>query len=929
VADRSLVVRLRAEIAGFKQAMKDAAKAVRGVSDATGDAEQQTSTLTDRMRHSAEEHQQAWEKVGKTMLITGGVIGAGVGLAVKSFADFDKEMSQVRAVSGASSSEMEKLSAAALQAGADTKFSATEAAQATGELAKVGISTSDILGGALTGSLDLAAAGNLDLADAATISGQAMKLFGLQGKDVGHIADVLAAGANKSAADVTDLAQALSQGGLVAAQTGLTLDDTVGTLSAFADNALLGSDAGTSFKTMLQRLNPQSAEAQKLMDQLGLSAYDAQGNFVGIAQYAGKLQDALGKMSVEQRNAAMQTLFGSDAVRAANVLYKLGADGVRDYVSAVNDQGAAARVAAINMDNLAGDVEQLRGSIETGLTQAGAGANDALRALTQSGTAAVNFVNNLPGPLIQVGLGFAAVTSAALLTGGAITTLMAKSVAARATMVELGITSQVTATRMTAAAKGAGILAAAIVGVSAAGAAFDTVAGRQAQTGNAAAESLLAYAKAGRDAKGVTDLTSKGFKDLDQSIGLALRSGAWSTVKEFFADFGTLGIVSTNMDEAKEFFKETDAGLANLVSSGHAAEAQKLFDQVATAAQKQGYSIGQVNDLLPAYSGALVTAKASAAGAIAPTEQLGGSINGVQVSAEDTTDAIDKLVQSLADAGLVQLSARDASRQFQQALADAAAEAKKGKKTLSEHSEEGRKNAASLDAVASAAIRQAQSIYDSTKATKGTGPAEEAFRQSLVKSRDSLVATARKFGMSRDEAEKYADKVLNIPAVKSTKVTLSGAEAAITEATRIARAIAKIPGRKTIDVVTRKIGAQGGNMMASGGYVVGPGTSTSDSVPAQLSAGEYVVKAAAVQKYGVAAFDRLNAMRFAAGGFVPASGVASSVSVSAPAVSMPSQLVVVDAGGQLMGTLMVAADQRIAAYDREQSRSLRSGAGRR
>src|SRR5690606_33018738 len=118
------------------------------------------------------------------------------------------------------------------------------------------------------------------------ISAQAMNIFKLEGKDVAYIADVLAAGANKSAADVGQLGDALRQGGLVAAQMGLGLEDTVGVLSLFADNALIGSDAGTSFKTMLQRLTPTSKEQAKAMREIGLSFFDAEGAFVGIEEAA-------------------------------------------------------------------------------------------------------------------------------------------------------------------------------------------------------------------------------------------------------------------------------------------------------------------------------------------------------------------------------------------------------------------------------------------------------------------------------------------------------------------------------------------------------------------------------------------------------------------------------------------------------------------
>jgi len=184
-------------------------------------------------------------------------------------------------------------------------------------------------------------------------------VFELKGSDVSHVADLLAAGAGKAQGSVDDMGMALKQSALVAKQTGLSIEDTTGALAQFASAGLLGSDAGTSFKTMLQRLTPQSDEAADLMNQLGLNAYDASGQFIGLEAYAGKLRDGLSRLTPEARNAALATLFGSDAVRAAAVLYEGGAEGVRKWREAVDDSGFAAAQAAILMDNLAGDVEQL------------------------------------------------------------------------------------------------------------------------------------------------------------------------------------------------------------------------------------------------------------------------------------------------------------------------------------------------------------------------------------------------------------------------------------------------------------------------------------------------------------------------------------------------------------------------------------------
>lgn len=292
-------------------------------------------------------------------------VAHGITDTIKVAANFEASMNRLGAVSGASAGQMKQLQQAALDLGKSTKFSASEVASAESELAKAGVAVADILGGALKGSLSLAAAGNIELADAATVAAQAMNIFNLAGSDVEHIADVLAAGANKSAADVGQLGQAMQQAGLMANNAGLSLEETVGTLALFADNALIGSDAGTSLKTMLAALAAPSNEAAQAMAELGISAYDAKGNFIGISEFAGILQEKLGGLTQAQRDAALATIFGRDASRAALLLLEAGKGTVEEYTTAVNDSGAAARAAAANTAGAAGAWEQLQGAIET------------------------------------------------------------------------------------------------------------------------------------------------------------------------------------------------------------------------------------------------------------------------------------------------------------------------------------------------------------------------------------------------------------------------------------------------------------------------------------------------------------------------------------------------------------------------------------
>jgi TP901 family phage tail tape measure protein len=426
MAERSVTAVFRANVAQYQAAMAQMRQSTRDVSR--------------EITKHATENKQAWTQLGVGVGAAGAAIAVALGKSVSMAADFNREVSAVGAVSGATASELQALSKAALAAGADVDLAgvtAAGAAKAQTELARAGLATADILGGALKGSLSLAVAGQLDQARAATLTAQALNVFQLEGADAAHVADVLTAAANKSATTVDQMGDAIRQGGLLAAQTGLSLEETVGTLAAFADNALIGSDAGTSLKTMLQRLSPQSDEAARTMEQLGFSAFDAQGEFVGMEELARRLQAALGDMTDEQRLATMQVLFGSDAVRGANVLYNQGAEGIARYVSAVDDQGAATRMAAAMTDNLRGDLEALGGAIETAMIKAGTDADGVLRALVQSATGVVNTFNELPDGARKAAVAVGGVTSATLLASGGFLIAAPRIVSTRKALADL------------------------------------------------------------------------------------------------------------------------------------------------------------------------------------------------------------------------------------------------------------------------------------------------------------------------------------------------------------------------------------------------------------------------------------------------------------------------------------------------------------
>ncbi|WP_368115602.1 phage tail tape measure protein, partial [Bifidobacterium adolescentis] len=279
----------------------------------------------------------------KSALIASGMTAAGLAVAafgvaaVKMAADFDQQMSTVQANTGATSAQMDQLRAAAIEAGASTVYSATDSADAINDLGKAGMSVTDILAGGLTGALNLAASDGMAVGDAAEYMANALSMFHLKGSQASQVADTLAAGAGKAVGNVSDFGEALNNCGAQANSFGMNVQETTGVLALFAQNGTIGAEAGTQLNSMLMKLAAPSAEAANTMKELGISAYDAQGHFVGMANFAGQLQKAEKGLTDEQRNQANATIFGSYAIKAANYLYEAGESGVNKWTKAVSE----------------------------------------------------------------------------------------------------------------------------------------------------------------------------------------------------------------------------------------------------------------------------------------------------------------------------------------------------------------------------------------------------------------------------------------------------------------------------------------------------------------------------------------------------------------------------------------------------------------
>lgn len=404
------------------------------VQKTTKDIKEQSSSLGKlqaEWRQTSEEARQSMGNVfdqagaaGRNMTVAGVGLAAGLGATVKTAADFEKELSNAKAVSGATTEEMAKLKQAALDMGATTSFSASQAASAMTELMKGGMSADQVLSGGLKSALDLAAAGELNMAEAAEYIIKSMGPFQIAASQSGDIANILAGAANASATDVKQMGFAMSQVGNIAAQMGLDLKDSATTIALFAQKGLEGSDAGTSMKTMLMRLVPSTKEATEAFKQYGFINkegknifFDSNGQLKNMSEVAGILKNSLGGLTAEQQQMAMSTMFGSDAIRAAAILTKEGSEGFNAMAESMS-KVTAADVAEEKLNNLHGAVTLLKSSVSTAAITVGDALVPAIKTVAGSLKSAVDGFNKLPGPVKQGIAVTAALAAGLLLVGG-------------------------------------------------------------------------------------------------------------------------------------------------------------------------------------------------------------------------------------------------------------------------------------------------------------------------------------------------------------------------------------------------------------------------------------------------------------------------------------------------------------------------------
>lgn len=770
--NKNIVIRLMADTASYEAAMTRAGSTAK--------------TVASGMENTGR----------KSALIASGMTAAGLAVAafgvaaVKMAADFDQQMSTVQANTGATGAQMDQLRAAAIEAGASTVYSATDSADAINDLGKAGMSVTDILTGGLSGALNLAASDGMAVGDAAEYMANALSMFHLKGSQASQVADTLAAGAGKAVGNVSDFGEALNNCGAQANSFGMNVQETTGVLALFAQNGTIGAEAGTQLNSMLMKLAAPSAEAANTMKELGISAYDAQHHFVGMANFAGQLQKAEKNLTDEQRNQANATIFGSYAIKAANYLYEAGESGVNKWTKAVSESGYAAEQAAAKNNNLKGDLENLSGSMESLMISVGEGAQGPLRKMVQGLDTLVDAFAGLPSGAQQtlvvmaslvgvfgavhkaagnlngstsrmannIGLAIDPIQRVKTALGSAQTAFQmfkASSMSASEQMEAFG-TSASKAQLKTAGFKAVGSSIMSLLGgpwgiaLTVAGAALSAFISQQ-QKAKAASEQLESALESGSDvaseiAGAYQDMSSGGVK-----LTTWLDDAGISLTDMTSAAMGNEAALKRVNKQIKEIDKPGIGGTAAAAIKKALKEESKAYDDASKKANEKSKAAKNAVDA----DGKSASAAKEAASA---NKELGSS-------ASDASSQIDDLVQALFGLESGNLTADQAVDQLNQKIGELSKTCEdngivfdQSGNLLDRFSEEGTKTKQALEDIASSAQNAAEKILKQGESTGFSSGEIERANGVLQDARDAIIRQAEASGMSEQAANALADR---------------------------------------------------------------------------------------------------------------------------------------------------------------------------
>lgn len=348
---------------------------------------------------------EALDKSSAALATAGAAISAaGVGIfagmkkAINVSAPFNQQLSKVGAKSGATADELEELKDTAVKLNLASSLDLGQVAEGMDDMATKGFEATDIMA-AMPGIIAATEASGENMAIVSDTVTSALNAFNMEAASAGHIADVMAMAANKSAADVSALSEAFKYAAPVANTLGVSLEGTAAMTGVLSDAGIKGSQAGTTLKKVMMSLSAPNTQAAKTLKSLGIQTQKANGELLTMPEILNNMKAGMDGLSSTKKMDILKTLFGEEGASGASVLLEQG-DKIQEFTrQLVESDGAAAEASKKMLDNYAGDMAKLQSSWSSAMMEMGSIFEEAARPFVQVATKAVNWFLDLPAPV--------------------------------------------------------------------------------------------------------------------------------------------------------------------------------------------------------------------------------------------------------------------------------------------------------------------------------------------------------------------------------------------------------------------------------------------------------------------------------------------------------------------------------------------------
>ncbi len=866
MSDRTIAVKIRAEYQGFKSAMADIRTESRKTAASLDADGNKITTTSGRMARSAEVNRDAWEKSGRALTLFGAAGAAAFVFSARAAIDWESAWAGVLKTVDGSHDQLAQLEDDIRGMALRLPASATAIAEVASAAGQLGVKVDDVAQFTEV-MVNLGETTNLSATEAATALARMANIMGTTVSEVARMGATIVDLGNNSAtteAEIVDLGLRLAAAGK---QAGLSEAEVLAFSSALTSVGVPSEAAGTAISKVMTAISDAvkdgGADLETFAKVAGVSTEEFQRAFEEDAAGAiGSFIEGMGNMSAagESTTAIFDDLGLADERLKRSVLSLGSAHGLlTDQLALANtawdDNTALVEEANKRYDTTAAKTQIARNALNEAAITVGEDLLPALASLAESLANVTTWLGNLPDPIRVALTGLGGVASVTALAAGGFLLIFPRIIETAKAFKTLKVAMPGAANGLKAFAKGGGVLAAAVIGLTALTAAMEALpsSGRKATLSVAeTTQALLDMQAAGTDLSGVFDFSeSRGdlgelSGDVDSLADAARRISDPSLLNRVSDVGGTIRSIFGSGDTARtksiEQINTIGEALASLVQSGEAERAAEQFDALAAEWEAGGGSLEEFKALMPAYTDALASAKNEQRLVTTATDDSTTATQGY-------IDALTEQIDAQREAAGVALDERAALRNLEQAVDDAAAAVKENGKTLDVHTQKGRDNQAALDDLVT-------STFDWVEAGQVAGVTSGELYDRMETGRQAFIDTAIAMGIEETQAIALADEMNLIPAFVFTKFKTPGLETALAQVNSLNDALRKIPG--TTRYAVEGYSTHGGSTFADGGPIRGQGSSTSDDIPIWASDGEYMVKARAHSFWGTRGMDAIN-----------------------------------------------------------------------